>query len=159
MQRASALLFAACTVLVTTSTARAVGEIFPLRLRGWEHCIGEEPMRLTARTATPLWLQIVDGRRFDISASPDFPDDPDQTLSLVVDSIQPLRVNRFVFYARSFTFYDNGGISSYITISGRLRIDPRTNEISNLRGTFIEGGRFDVSCANSGRFSTSRRLN
>lgn len=67
-------------------------------------------------------------------------------------------MNRLVFWARSFSTGDNIGVNGYMTISGYLHVDPRSNEVKGLRGTFIEVGMFDVSCGSTGRISTGRRL-
>jgi hypothetical protein len=159
MLRIAILLATALTLLSAATTASAVGEIFPVRLRGWEHCIGDDSTRLTSRTATPLWLRVNEqAHSWDLSYSPDFPDDPAQTFPLVVENMVRFRVNRLAFWARSFSLDGNDNVNGYMTISGYLYVDPSRNEIKGLRGTFIEVGMFDLACGSSGKISTGRRL-
>jgi hypothetical protein len=159
MLRIAILLAMISTLLSTATTASAAGEIFPVRLRGWEHCVGGDSTRLTSTTAIPLWLRMNENAHsWDLSSSPDFPDDPTQTFPLVVDATLPFRANRLVFWARRISINQNGGPNAYLTINGYLYVDSRRNEIKRLRGIFIEAGTFDLACGSSGKISTGRRL-
>lgn len=155
-----AILLIAISILISAATlARAAGEIFPVKLRGWEHCLGDGSTRLTSRTAMPLWLRLNEqAHSWSLSFSPDFPDDPDQTFPLVVENMVGFRTNRLAFWARSFSTGDNILLNGYMTISGYLHVDPLTSEFKGLRGTFMEVGMFAISCGSSGKISTGRRI-
>ena len=160
MWRLAIALAAITASIPAASTVRAAGEVFPVRLRGWEHCTNGESTRLTSRTAIPLWLRMNEYvHSWDLSSSPDFPDDPAQTFPLVVDNILAFRTNRLAFFARRIAISSNGGPNAYLTMSGYLHIDVRKMEITGLRGMFIEAGTFDLACGSSGTISTGRRLN
>jgi hypothetical protein len=151
--RVAVILVTLLTLLTTATTASAWGEIFPVKVRGWEHCDSGEANRLTNRTAIPLWVWLYDGNTWYVSTSPGFPDDPFQTFPLIVESIVPFKSNRVAVIGS--ILFDG----AYMTITGYLYNDKRTGGWKSLKGTFVQNGVFYSDCFSSGKVRTGKRTN
>ena len=154
MLRLTTLLAILLTTVAAANTASAWGEIFPVKINGWEHCTNGEANRLTTRTAIPLWVWLASGDEWLVSTSPSFPDDPAQTFPLVVENIAPFKSNRVAVIA-SVLFED----FSHLTIVGYLYNDRRNGGWKSLKGTFTLNEVFRFFCFSSGKVSTGKRLN
>jgi hypothetical protein len=152
------LLTAFAIVLTAPTTAFAWGEIFPIKVSGWEHCADGRAVRLTARTAIPLWVRLTDGDIWDVSLSPTIPADPQQTFQMFVAGAVPFKSNKFAFIADGF-FFEGEDIQAYIVITGYLQVDRRTGGWKSMRGNFSNAGTFEFQCWSSGKIRTGRRLN
>ena len=152
MLRLTTLLAILLTMVAAANTASAWGEIFPVKVRGWEHCSSGEANRLTTRTAIPLWIWLVSGDEWLVSTSPSFPEG--ETFPLFVENIAPFKSNRVAVIA-SVLFED----LSYLTVTGYLYNDRRNGGWKRMKGTFIQNEVFRFFCFSSGKISTGRRLN
>jgi hypothetical protein len=146
------LLAAFAIVLAAPTTAFAWGEIFPIKITGWEHCSNGEANRLTNRTSIPLWIWLASGDEWLVSTSPNFPED--QTFPLFVEGVIPFKSNRVAAIA-SVVFED----LSYMTVTGYLYFDKRNGGWKSMKGTFIQNGTFFADCFSSGKVRTGKRMN
>jgi hypothetical protein len=146
------LLTAFAIVLTAPTTAFAWGEIFPIKVTGWEYCSNGEANRLTNRTAMPVWIWLASGDEMFLSTSPNFPEE--QTFPLFFEGAVPFRSNRVAVIA-SVAFEDG----SYTVVTGYLYIDKRNGGWKSFKGTFIQNGTFLADCFSSGKLRTGKRMN
>jgi len=142
------------SAMFIAGNASAWGEIFPLKIRGWEYCTDGTATRLSARTAIPLWVRLDSGDMWSVSMSPGFPDDEFQTFPMFIDEIGAShKRNKYPFIGA--TLFEG----AYLIASGELQLDTRRGGWKSVKATFNQLGVFYFDCWSAGKLTTGKRLN
>ena len=148
------ILATVVSLLAIPTQAFAWGEIFQLKINGWENCTDGRATRLNTRTAVPLWVRLDSAEQWSVSQSPGFPDNEFETFQIFIEAVAAdHKRNKNAFFGSAL--FEGG----YVVMSGDLHWDTRSQRWKALRGTFNQIGMFDFECWSSGKISTSKRLN
>jgi hypothetical protein len=152
VKRLTALLVTLLVTLTIATTASAWGEIFPIKVKGWEYCDGQSPVKLTTKTAIPLWLRLDNGDVWTVSTSPGFPS----------GGIIPLFIDEMSSAKKSRTVAVLGGVlveEGYLNFDGFLQQDSRTGGWKNFKGYFSQTQAIRPGCWSAGKIQSGKRIN
>jgi hypothetical protein len=147
-------LIAILALLAIPAQAQAWGEIFELKMNGWEYCENGDSERLNARTAIPMWVRLDSGEAWTVSFSPNF--STNESFTLYINSItSQVKRNTSAVVGGTIWFAED----AFVNIAGTLKRDTRRGGWKKLKGIFIQNQLVWIGCHSSGKISTGKRLN